>query len=212
MTAEAAPQDDRARLRTHFETDPTDQSRWDQLWTQSFTPWDRGLPNPALSDLMTSRHIALNPPVMAPKDPVDPKHQKIRRPRALVPGCGKGYDVFLFASWGFDAFGVEISGKAAERASEEQRRVEGGEEYKVKDEKAGKGTARILQGDFFKDGWWEESCEGLKEQGFEGKEGFDLIYDYTVSFCESRIRGYHLTCRDLVLLRTASGTATEMGG
>ncbi|KAG8625305.1 hypothetical protein KVT40_007056 [Elsinoe batatas] len=182
MSVATGPPDDRTRLRNHFQTDPTDSSRWDDLWNQSYTPWDRGLPNPALSDLLASRHPALNPPVIAPKDPVNPAHQKIRRPRALVPGCGKGYDVFLFASWGFDAFGVEVSGKAAEVARQEQVRVGDAEEYKTKDEKMGRGEARILQGDFFEDEWWKESSEGLKQSGFGEKEGFDIIYDYTF-FC-----------------------------
>ncbi|PNS19169.1 Hybrid signal transduction protein dokA [Sphaceloma murrayae] len=180
--AAAAGPDDRARLRTHFSSDPTDSSKWDALWTQAYTPWDRGLPNPALSDLLSSRHRALNPPVMAPKDLGDPRFQKIRRPRALVPGCGKGYDVFLLASYGFDAFGVEVSPKAAEAAREEQKRVEGAEEYRVKVQSVGRGEAKILQGDFFKDEWWNESCEGLKDKGFDTREGFELIYDYTF-FC-----------------------------
>ncbi|KAF4550317.1 Thiopurine S-methyltransferase-like protein [Elsinoe fawcettii] len=182
MSDAAGPIDDRTRLRNHFQTDPTDSSRWDDLWNQSYTPWDRGLPNPALSDLLANHHSALNPPVIAPKGHFDPAHQKIRRPRALVPGCGKGYDVFLLASWGFDAFGVEVSAKAADAARQEQSRVGGAKEYATKDEKRGRGEVKILQGDFFKDEWWSESSEGLQERGFSAKEQFDIVYDYTF-FC-----------------------------
>lgn len=46
------------------------------------------------------------------------------------------------------------------------------EEYKVKDEKVGRGKAEIVEGDFFKDDWWENITAD--------KQGFDLVYDYTV--------------------------------
>lgn len=36
--------------------------------------------------------------------------------KALVPGCGKGYDVLLLSAFGYDATGLEISSKALEEA------------------------------------------------------------------------------------------------
>jgi SAM-dependent methyltransferase len=96
------------------------------------------------------------------------------RRKALVPGCGKGYDVALLASWGYDAYGLEVSAHAAEAAN--TYLAEPGEgplegEYKVKDEKVGSGAVKCLLGDFFEDGW-------IKEAG--GEAGFDVIYDNTV--------------------------------
>jgi hypothetical protein len=92
----------------------------------------------------------------------------------LVPGCGKGYDVALLASYGYDTWGLEVSKHAADAAIKYledagEGALEG--EYKVKDEKVGKGRADCLVGDFFDDAW-------CKEIGTEG--GFDVIYDNTV--------------------------------
>ena len=93
-----------------------------------------------------------------------------------MPGCGKGYDVALLASYGYDAYGLEVSGHAAEKAnayleSPGEGELEG--EYAVKDGKVGRGGMKCLLGDYFDDGW-------VGEVGGEG--GFDLIYDNTVSY------------------------------
>jgi hypothetical protein len=179
------------RLRSHFASlDPSSHaSGWDSLWAEgTFIPWDRGYANPALIDFLASPS---NPPTSSDANPTPgaPKPNTVdgagvqlpkalkddgSRRKALVPGCGKGYDVALLASWGYDAYGLEVSAHAAEKANEYltepgQGPLEG--EYKVKDEKVGSGVMKCLLGDFFEDAW-------IKEVG--GEAGFDLIYDNTV--------------------------------
>jgi methyl halide transferase len=91
-----------------------------------------------------------------------------KRKKALVPGCGKGYDVLLLSSYGYDAYGLEGSQAAVKTAELWQKDHEG--EYTTKDGKVGMGGVKFVFGDFFKDGWTNDM----------GVETFDLIYDYTV--------------------------------
>lgn len=80
--------------------------------------------------------------------------------------------MLLLASFGYDAFGLEIS-EAAARAAEKLAREEGGKgEYAVKDERVGLGKVKFVVGDFFGDEW-VESVLG-------DDDGFDVLYDYTV--------------------------------
>lgn len=180
MSSEAdRPGDARARLLTYFENrDPdTHASHWENLWTDNFIPFDKGFPSPSLVDLLSTR-AHLPPPQLAPPsgDKARPG-QRIRRLRALVPGCGKGYDVLLFASHGYDSYGVESAPSAIKQAEELRKGYElKREEYKVWDEKVGRGEVKYLEGDFFKDEWWEQVCQADTER----KTGFDIIYDYTV--------------------------------
>lgn len=163
----------RARLRAHFSSSQNPAShprRWDDLWKAGdFLPWDRGVPNPALVDTLEQKKTLLGP-ALAPSDNSDSSH-KVRR-KALVPGCGRGYDVFLLASFGYDAVGVEASENAVKAAREEQAKAEKDGSYPVVDREIGAGSVQIVEGDFFADDW-------VKKVGAEG--GFDLIYDYTVS-------------------------------
>ncbi|TVY52571.1 Thiocyanate methyltransferase, partial [Lachnellula suecica] len=100
------PTDARARLLSHFTNVDTAQhpSKWDELWKDDFLPWDKGFPNPALVDLLDERQGLFSPPPVR------------RKRKALVPGCGKGYDVLLLAAHGYDAYGLEYSTKALESA------------------------------------------------------------------------------------------------
>lgn len=96
-----------------------------------------------------------------------------------MPGCGKGYDVALFAAYGYDAYGLEVSSHAADAARkylEEPGKgpLEG--EYAVMDEKIGRGAMRVVCGDYFKDGWLGDV------EGWENDEGFDIMR-WTVSLC-----------------------------
>ncbi|KAF1837646.1 hypothetical protein BDW02DRAFT_595317 [Decorospora gaudefroyi] len=130
MALASANQD---RLRTHFSSGPenTHNNRWDELWREaSFLPWDRTHANPALIDLLTTRTQPLassdpNPSLGAPApSSASPGYSTLpsaltldgKRRRVLVPGCGKGYDVALFAAHGYDAYGLEVSVHAAEAA------------------------------------------------------------------------------------------------
>ncbi|KAJ9658056.1 hypothetical protein H2201_007951 [Coniosporium apollinis] len=174
-TAPDQPSEARERLRQHFLTHPstsTHPQRWDDLWAAGdFLPWDRGRPNPALEDTLRDRQDLLGEPVTAEWD-ADGRGGRKRRKRALVPGCGKGYDVLLLAAAGYDAYGVEAS-KNAVGAAERYAEAAGGEEmYEAWDQGLGKGEVKFLYGDFFQDGW----VEGV---GGKAEGAFDLIYDYT---------------------------------
>lgn len=156
----------RARLISHFEGDASKHpNRWSALWDSGdFLPWDRGTPNPAFEDTLSDRKDILGSCLT--KDSTG----EPRRKRALVPGCGKGYDVLLLASFGYDAVGLEVSQTAVKRCYEEQEIH--GSKYPVKNEEAGAGTITFILGDFFSTDWLET---------IDGDGTFDLIYDYTVS-------------------------------
>ena len=159
----AAPTDARERLRQHFSSDPGSPGRWEALWKDgTFLPWDKGGANPALFDLLRERGDLIGGPQRADG----------RRKKALVPGFGKGYDLLLLSSCGYDAYGVEGSASAIETAREYAREHES--EYPTKSDEVGRGRVEYLLGDFFKAGWEE----GLD---FKAAGAFDLIYDYTVS-------------------------------
>ena len=165
MSGDLASKTDRERLRDHFAASNT-PSRWDDLWsTGTWLPWDRGTPNPALIDVLSTKSEFLGSAL------VTDQNGKTRRKRALVPGCGKGYDVFLFAAFGYDAFGLEGSKNAVKACEGFRGEAEGKEEYKIRDAEAGRGEVNFVLGDFFSKEWEKETGEG----------GFDVIYDYTVS-------------------------------
>lgn len=169
-----AADDARARLLKHFANGTSDQpDRWSRLWDKGdFLPWDRGMPNPALEDVLSDRQDLIGSCFK-----LGPDGEKQRK-KALVPGCGRGYDVSLLASFGYDAYGLEVSEKAVELCVQEQKK--NGQNYPVKDESAGSGSATFIKGDFFSDEW---------AANIQGEAKFDLIYDYTVQSspgaCES---------------------------
>ncbi|KAI9892024.1 MAG: hypothetical protein M1814_002219 [Vezdaea aestivalis] len=154
----------RDRLQKHFAEASNDHnaSKWSALWTQEFTPWDRGLPNPALFETLTQHEELFDDSVFADDS------QNHRRKRALVPGCGKGYDVMLLASFGYDAYGLEIASGAIEGAK--KLSVDEAEKYPAINEEVGRGKTEFIQGDFFSNEW---------ESQIEGGASFDIIYDYT---------------------------------
>ncbi|EJT76933.1 hypothetical protein GGTG_06847 [Gaeumannomyces tritici R3-111a-1] len=139
-------------------------SRWDGLWREEFTPWDRAGPSMALQDLLADRPDLVPPP---------PPPSAAARPKALVPGCGRGYDVLLLAAFGYDAYGVDYSAEATKEAAlyQEKIRAENDERYRPRDGRA-QGHVKWLTGDFFADDWIREA----------GADKFDLIFDYTF-FC-----------------------------
>jgi SAM-dependent methyltransferase len=181
------------KLRAHFEALPdADHGQgWDALWADAtFLPWDRGNTNPALIDLLTSQALRCPPPVSpvpnpsldAPEDAIPtglqlpgPIKPDGRRARVLIPGCGKGYDVALFAAHGYDAFGLEISEHAARAAFVYLADVGRGPlegEYGAANATRGidRGKMACFLGDFFSDDWLQ----------VERGEGYDIIYDITV--------------------------------
>lgn len=95
-----------------------------------------------------------------------------RRKRALVPGCGRGVDVLLLESFGYDVVGLEYAEGAFKACLEYA--AEHAKDYPVQDERVGKGSRKYVRGDFYADDW-------LVEAGLDKNTKFDLIYDYTVS-------------------------------
>ncbi|PQE19474.1 thiol methyltransferase protein [Rutstroemia sp. NJR-2017a WRK4] len=156
---EETPPDVRVHLRAHFEShDPASHGqKWDELWRENFAPWDNGLPNPAFVDVLNER------------EDLSCKKADGSRKKALVAGCGKGYDVLLLSAMGYDAYGLEISDTALQASRNFAKENDGKGAYATK-EGVEKGKITWLSGDFFKD-------EFLKE--VEGENKFDLFYDYT---------------------------------
>ncbi len=132
--------------------------RWASLWKDSFTPWDRGGPSMALQDL-----------VLEHKELIPPSQESGQRKKALVPGCGRGYDVLLLAALGYDAYGLDYSTEAVGRAIENEKEVREQDVYRAR-EGVDKGTVTWLTGDFFADEFLDAA----------GTRSFDLIFDYTV--------------------------------
>jgi len=152
---------------SHFAGDTSKhQNKWSDLWDKGdFLPWDRGTSNPALVDVLSLGQDLLGSCFL------EDAFETRRRKRALVPGCGKGYDVLLLASFGYDAFGLEVSETAVKRCYEEQETH--GDKYPVRDEKGGAGKVTFMFGDFFGTDWMKN---------VEGDGKVDLIYDYSTSF------------------------------
>ena len=156
--------DARAKLLAHFKGRENQPSAWDDLWKENeFIPWDKGIPNPALVDVLNDRTDLIGDPTNGEK-----------RKKALVPGCGKGYDCLLLASHGYDAYGLEGSSHAIGEA--EKWKADHEKDYEVKDATLGKGQVKFVYGDFFDDDWLKKIF-GLENQD---QSGFDLVYDYTV--------------------------------
>lgn len=145
---------------------------WASLWDKGHNlPWDRGFPNPALEDTLAQRAGTIGGPI----------DQDGQRRKALVPGCGRGVDVFLLASFGYDAYGLEYSATAVDACKKKEEK-EKHSRYRVRDEKVGEGKVTFVQGDFFDDTW-------LNEIGVP-RNGFDVIYDYTVCILAAAV-GLH---------------------
>jgi len=135
--------------------------KWDELYKDGFMPWDKGFPSPALVDLLIERQDLFPSPTLPDG----------RRRKALVPGCGKGYDVLLLSAFGYDAYGLEISQRALEAAKNTEKEMAGKGVYETREGREA-GTIKWLSGDFFAD-------EFLEDVDGEEKK-FDLLYDYTV--------------------------------
>lgn len=160
-TSQASGDDVRAKLRDIFKTSYNEHpQQWSKLWESGdFLPWDRGEPSPALVDLLNEK-----------EDLIGQVTTGGRRKKALVPGCGRGYDVLLLASKGYDAVGLEISDSAVNQCRKLWEQ-EGSNYFKAS---PNHGSCEFVLGDFFKDDWVSSAASS---QG-----SFDLIYDYTF-FC-----------------------------
>ncbi len=75
--------------------DPAKAEFWEKRFLENFTPWDAGRVPTALEQFLRT----------------EPRGQ-----RALIPGCGSGYEVRAFAEAGFDVLAVDFAEAAIERA------------------------------------------------------------------------------------------------
>ncbi|CAE6408123.1 unnamed protein product [Rhizoctonia solani] len=122
-----------------------EEEGWDAAWQEGATPWDSGMPQPPLQQVFeTSIQSDLGIP---------------KSGRALVPGCGRGYDAIYLASQGYSVVGADLSATAVSEAQKYLSSQPNAENIKVQ--------YQVL--DFFK-------SPSLVE------EPFDLVYDYTF-FC-----------------------------
>ncbi|KFK37216.1 hypothetical protein AALP_AA4G228900 [Arabis alpina] len=108
---------------------------WEKSWEEGATPWDLGKPTPII--------VHLNETGSLPNG------------RALVPGCGTGYDVVAMACPDRHVVGLDVSKTAVERSSKKFSSLPNAKYFS------------FLCEDFFT---WELA------------EKFDLIVDYTF-FC-----------------------------
>lgn len=163
----------REKLRQHFLTlsDEQQLKGWDDMWKQQVTPWDRGRPNPALVDALAADkdRISITTPFKTNQN-----EEKVRK-TAFVPGCGRGPDVLLFASYGFDAYGLDASETAIEAARELARQQDKNQDFPVLDSQNGRGETNFIYADFFSNDYLPKV--GGAPDSSEGP--FDIIYDYT---------------------------------
>lgn len=110
---------------------------WEEHWAEGDTPWDAGRASPVLE-----KYVA--------------EHPTKKAARALIPGCGSGYDVFHLARAGYRSIGIDIAPSAQRRFSE-LRTIAGLTETE----------ASLVTFDFF----------ALSPDDLGGP--FDLIWDYT---------------------------------
>ncbi len=68
---------------------------WEKRFREGFTPWDAGKIPAALEQFLKT----------------EPRGQ-----RALIPGCGSGYEVRAFAEAGFETLAIDFAPAAVERA------------------------------------------------------------------------------------------------
>lgn len=139
------------KLASHFKGDPDQHGlAWDRLWQDRVTPWDRSEASPALIELVQSGRISN---LLSQQSRGDPSN-------ALIPGCGRGYDVVFLAKYfqdrGLNVTGLDISSTAVDAAARY---------LTEQDSPAG---AQVLQGDFFS-----------SETDQKWSNNVHLIYDYT---------------------------------
>lgn len=121
------------------------------------------------------------------------QQQQQQRKKALVPGCGRGYDVLSLASLGYDTFGLDGSENAilaARKLEAEEISCESGA-YRLRDPLVGKGKIQFIIGDFFHEDFLTAIATTTTTHGSDSNstsndtippttdEKFDLIFDYT---------------------------------
>ena len=87
------------------------QTDWDELYRRRETPWEKGIPHPALVDFLEK-----NGPL---------------RGKIFVPGCGSGHDVRALSTAENHVLGIDLAARAMAKA--EARPKIGNEEYLLAD-------------------------------------------------------------------------------
>jgi SAM-dependent methyltransferase len=151
----------------------------EELWKEKWTPWDRNGPSLALGDVLTEREDLVPPSRGVDADGA------VRVKTALVPGCGRGHDALLLASFGYRVVGLDYAESAIEECIANEEAVGEEETYRAR-EGVVKGSVKWVSGDFFTDGFLASA--GLGDM-------FDLIFDYTVSPPVQRLDTGSLTCQ-----------------
>ncbi|KAL8286889.1 hypothetical protein RQP46_003895 [Phenoliferia psychrophenolica] len=102
-----------SRIREIFAADPSSgrdaNGAWEKMWVEGATPWDGAEIQPAFREIVEERWGEVEGVDFASL--VDGGNGK-----ALVPGCGRGYDVIYLASKGFQATGADLSVSAVAAA------------------------------------------------------------------------------------------------
>ncbi|KAL2834213.1 S-adenosyl-L-methionine-dependent methyltransferase [Aspergillus cavernicola] len=189
--SESNPQPTKGRLISHFEfrTILNHGKGWSDLWDSGDSGlWDRGIPSPALIDLVEAYQDTLFFPFRDGSESgseigsagagAGARGRGRERKRVLIPGCGRGYDAISLALHGFDTYGLEISSTAiqeaeafAKRETVKPQECNFGKNYSRPgtETETGIGNIHFLQGDFFDSTWFDSI----------GCGAFDLVYDYT---------------------------------
>jgi len=103
---------------------------WVKRWEAGKLPWDLGHVPPNLSSFL--------------------EHTSLAPARALIPGCGTGYEVRAFHQAGFDVQAIDFSGPAVAHAREI----------------LGPLGECVIQGNFFKHDFGERRYSLIYERGF----------------------------------------------
>lgn len=95
----------RARLLAHLPNEASDRSdHWAMIWDRGdvldFLPWDIGMPNPALVEVLTDHKDLIRTYFKRGTSAEKKKKRKEEeqggrkdRKKAFVPGCGRWYDI-----------------------------------------------------------------------------------------------------------------------
>ncbi len=87
-----------AELLAGFYAHTVNETNWEQLYQAGETRWEKGEASPGLVDFLAA-------------------HPDLPRGRVLVPGCGFGHDVRMWARAGFRAVGMDIAPSAVRGAT-----------------------------------------------------------------------------------------------
>ncbi|GAA5869169.1 hypothetical protein JCM16303_000380 [Sporobolomyces ruberrimus] len=142
------------KLRELISSDPTGGATatgaWDEAWRANVTPWDSKLKDvqPSLRELVDENWDNVKG--------VSWDSLRENGGKALVAGCGRGYDAIYFASKGIDTIGMDLSPTAVDAARQHLSTLSGAPS-----------NVEFQAADFFE---------------FPTKEPFSLAYDFTF-FC-----------------------------